>query len=301
MSCLRPLSIKNPKYANSDMTAYKEWPLDYNLLVPCGSCVECNKSSRSEWMVRLILEMQHVARSGGVTYFCTFTLAPERYEEFTADIHRPIRLFFENYRRKFGKSCKHFFVSELGKVTERLHYHGFLFNPLCDPEGINDLWIYGFTNIKPAVYDHAHYVTKYILKPQLDVDWYKPRRFISAGIGRAYVDQFGNLDGVRSHKVNVNGRTYRLPRYLRRKLYSQEYLRSLSYDMMHTPLTRQEFQDRLVLSGVRYDSVDSLLDARARKLEDSIKRGMSDLLPPPKDYLGELSPDCEAFDDFCPF
>lgn len=301
MPCLRPLSIKNPKYANSDMTAYASWPLDYNLLVPCGSCVECRKSNRSDWAVRLLIEMQHVARTGGVTYFVTFTLAPDRYEEFTADIHRPIRLFLENYRRKFGRSCKHFIVSELGSDTERLHYHGFLFDPLLDADGIRDLWIYGFVVVKPAIYAHAHYITKYILKPQLSASWYKPKKFVSPGLGKSYADQFGCLDGVKSHKVNINGRTYRLPRYLRKKLYSEEYLRSLNYDMLHMPFSREEFNQLLALNGVKYATVDDLLVARQRRLEDSLQRGMSIKLSPPRDFIGELSPDRFAFDDFCPY
>lgn len=295
------MSIRNPKYRDSDMTAYSSIPEDYQLLVPCGTCVECRKGERSSWNVRLLLEIEHWVRLGKPVYFCTFTLAPERYEEFKADIHRPVRLYLENYRRVVGKSVKHFIVSELGDQTHRLHYHGFLFGPSLCVERLKSLWIYGFTNFQLANCENVNYVTKYILKPQLEEAWYKPKRFISPGLGRCYVDRYPCLDGNPNHLVKVNGFAYRLPRYLRQKMYTESYLRSLKYDLRRKDVTPAEFYGGLKLAGVTYGSVDELLTARKYRLEDSVQRKMSKPSSKPKNYIAGLALDVEAFDDIVSF
>ena len=54
-----------------------------------------------------------------------------------------MRLFLERWRKKYGKSVKHWFVSELGtKNTERIHLHGILFTDKTKQE-IEDRWQYG--------------------------------------------------------------------------------------------------------------------------------------------------------------
>ena len=54
-----------------------------------------------------------------------------------------VRRFLERWRKKYKKSVKHWFVTELGhQGTERIHLHGIIFTKETS-ETIQNIWKYG--------------------------------------------------------------------------------------------------------------------------------------------------------------
>ena len=207
MSCLRPLTIRNPRYkkmSNSQLinycvktigTDYCYWnrfdrsiplgwiPPDYYLNVPCGKCPECLKAKRLSWSHRLIVELMSHPQS---TYL-TLTLDDDSLLRFQDDPKKPIKLYIDRLRKAVGFRPKYFIVSEFGD-TGRLHYHGFFFG--TDVKSMpykvqRDLWKYGHVWLAPTPSAKlANYVVKYLFKQYGDK---KSIMMCSNGIGASYV------------------------------------------------------------------------------------------------------------------
>lgn len=268
---------------------------DYEILVPCGVCVACRKSMARDWRCRLLFELKDCIAKGQSCYFVTLTINDENYEFVRKNPEVPIRRYFELYRKRVGRSVKHFFVTELGKESGRLHYHGILFGSLLAVSDLSRLWRYGFSYYGYCSVRTASYITKYILKPQMLADWYIPRKFVSPGLGRAFVDSKLSEGyrveprGVPRFVCKIGGVVYPLPRYFKQKLYSKEYLESLKFDQLRE-YEKNGFGD-LKLQGVPYSCVSDFLDARESVLRDSVARGMSSLLKKRGSVVDDLFPD----------
>ena len=98
--------------------------------------MECLKQKGREWKVRLLEEVKHSKLRG---YFITHTFSNESYKELTKAVHeeggeiygyeldnlvatKGTRRFLERWRKKYKKSIRHWYITELGgQNTERVH------------------------------------------------------------------------------------------------------------------------------------------------------------------------------------
>lgn len=185
------------------------------------------------WRVRLLNEFNsYTKEQRSNSYFVTLTIN-------NSNIKIPpnvlIRRFLERIRKKVGHSVRHWFTTEFGKSTQRLHFHGILFDLPFDRRELFSYWKYGFVDIRPLTHQRISYITKYITKSA--DDWvvapkYKQLVFTSPGLGKAYTEDPTN---IRYHHqqdsllplMSHGGHTLALPRYYRQKVFTAQELERL--------------------------------------------------------------------------
>lgn len=216
--CLYPTLVPNKKYTITEKNGGIIPPFydDRVLAVPrkCGNCMECLKQKAREWQVRL---MEDIKVNKGAK-FITLTFSNESIKHLNEKIaltkvnkygkEQPIegylrdnmiatkgvRLFLERWRKIYGKSPRHFLITELGhNGTENIHLHGFIWTKQSFKE-IREIWNYGFIWPKPSeeVFNTVNeitinYIIKYIHKMDKDHPNYKSIILNSPGIGGNYV------------------------------------------------------------------------------------------------------------------
>jgi hypothetical protein len=206
--------------------------------VPCGRCIECMRKKKREWQVRLMEEI----KVNKEAIFVTLTFSEEslkELEKLTVSKNKyiqsneiatiAVRRFLERHRKKYGKSIKHWLVTELGHVnTERIHLHGIIFKNI-EKEELDQLWKYGITWIGSYVNERTiNYIVKYINKQDPDHKNYIPKILCSAGIGSNYLKTYNaernkfNENGTREYYITRQGYKLNLPSYYRRKIYNDE-------------------------------------------------------------------------------
>ncbi len=249
--CLYPRLIKNRKYTKTKKNKgiIPNLPLiwidgkqveDRRVLevpVGCGKCLECRKQKAREWQVRLHEEIK--TRSNGM--FVTFTFSNEAIKELSetnriwklegynrdnAIAKVGVRRFLERWRKKYGKSLRHWFVTELGhEGTENIHLHGFVWTD--KKEEVNEIWNYGYTWGGYVSEASVNYVVKYVHKVDEKHKEYKSVILTSPGIGKDYIgynsekNKFSDKDTREFYKL-PNGQKMSLPIYYRNKLYSDD-------------------------------------------------------------------------------
>lgn len=239
--CLYPKLRKNKKYSSTKKNGGAVPVMRDNRVayVPsaCGNCMECLKMKGREWQVRLSEEIRH--RKDGK--FCTMTFSDESMTELEEGIvglsgydldneiaTKGMRRFLGRWRKKYGKSVRHWAVTELGGTkTERLHIHGIFFTDEVD--SLKSIWKYGHVWIGDYVNGKTiGYIVKYLSKSDEVHKEYKPKMLTSDGIGRGYLDRvdsrrnrFRGKDTITEY-VSREGVKINLPVYYRNKLYSEE-------------------------------------------------------------------------------
>lgn len=238
--CLYPRLIKNPRFKVSkgkyDFGAITDARMKY-VPIGCGNCIECRQQKSREWQTRLHEEL----KDNKYAYFITLTFSNESLKELmkkheTTESNAvaiiAVRLFLERWRKKYGKSLRHWLITELGhENTERIHLHGIVFpeQPLTNEE-LTKLWNYGRTDTgKYCNAQTINYIVKYVTKIDKDHKNYKPSIICSAGIGASYTKKPYN---IRKHKFNDkktnelytlnNGREIALPIYYRNKFWNEK-------------------------------------------------------------------------------
>lgn len=199
--CLFPVMIINPKYRaskkNGGVIPEMRDPRVKYVPVGCQKCMECKKQKSREWKVRLTEEMKDHEHK----QFVTFTFSNEGIEEVNSKIKEEykgyerdneiatyaVRHFLEKWRKKFGRSVRHWMVTELGgKRYEHLHIHGIIFTK--DIEAIRERWQYGFVYIGNRCNDETiGYIVKYITKTDEKHPNYNAKILTSKGIGSGYL------------------------------------------------------------------------------------------------------------------
>ena len=270
--CLYPKLIKNKRYrVNAKNQGDVPEPQDKRVLfVPaaCGKCMQCRKQKSREWAVRLSEEIRHDDRGK----FITFTFSDKSLSDLTDAIHNDskrmakllkqnenglsgynldneiatiaMRYFLERWRKKYKKSVKHWFVTELGgKYTERIHLHGILWTDV-DIDTIANIWKYGHIVLGDGKGTHyvnertVNYMIKYVHKTDIKHPEYQQKILTSAGIGKGYLDRVDsnlnhfNPNGTRDYYICRNGNKLPLPTYYRRKIYSDDERESLWLELL---------------------------------------------------------------------
>lgn len=236
--CLYTKMVKNPKYlpnkknkgrppiCTDERTRY--------IPVGCGNCMECRLKKQREWKVRMMEEI----RSDKTGKFVTLTFSEEsliqlekiaKTKEANTVAKKAVRLFLERWRKKYGKSIKHWLITELGhNNTERLHLHGIIFTEKTKEE-IEERWQYGIVDVGYSMGERCvNYVMKYVTKNDNDHKGFVGRILVSKGIGKKYIE---SSDRQRNeYKEGKTNETYRLnngakialPTYYRNKIYTEE-------------------------------------------------------------------------------
>lgn len=248
--CLYPRLYYNKKYqANKKNGGVVPTMTDDRVsVVPvaCGECVECRRKKSREWTVRLIEEL----RNNTEVYLVTLTFSEKALEELRSYVppsedeetllqeerficKTAIRYFTENWRKKFKKTIKHWFINELGhEGTERVHLHGLVWNTENIPDfkyWIKNKWKYGIVHFGEWVNEVSiGYLMKYVTKNDEDHPEFKQYIWSSNGMGKNYLNRSDSLKNkYQKGKTNENytmpnGQKIQLPIYWRNHIYTEE-------------------------------------------------------------------------------
>lgn len=256
--CLYPKLVKNPKYKinkknGGDVPACEDARV---LFVPvgCQECLECRKQKASQWRVRLLEEV----RVNTECQFVTLTFSDEwiakiangytnekglkiegigdelkGYDLDNEIATRAMRGFLERWRKKYKKSLRHWFSTEIGgHGSENIHMHGIVWTK--DMDAVEERWGYGFVwsgdeRGKSYVNDSTvGYITKYLNKVDVEHPGYRSKILTSAGIGAEYLKRtdsvMNSYNGDRTNESyrGRSGKKSSLPIYYRNKLYSEQ-------------------------------------------------------------------------------
>lgn len=235
MSCLRPLSIRNPLWLKGGKC--DEW-----MIVPCGKCPGCLIDKRNEWTSRIECEVH----SNLFTYFFTLTYdeihEPWVFDEtsgcsFPSVSKRDVQLFLKRLRKRFdsvfGYRFRYVLVSEYGPKSYRPHYHGLLFTDFGDCRRVEDAiarcWRKGRIDASLYTGGASAYCSKYLFKRQPDgISAFTPSFLLSSRrppIGLSYftprmVEYFRKQ--LTTKYRDINGVERSLPRIFRDKFFSEE-------------------------------------------------------------------------------
>lgn len=213
MACYSPIRLRSPSGGFND--------------VPCGKCVGCIKSKRSEWLLRL--ENEHdVSQSA---QFITLT-----YDELslpTTENGEPC--FNKKHVQDFFKRLRHYshfryyLVSEYGGRFGRPHYHLLLFNFAGSDKDVTRSWWYGncdFGTVTSASINYcaAYVITKEHYKYEKD-DIMRPFMLSSRrpGLGHSYVDRMKNYHNrtLTPHGIRRFGQgKTKMPRFYTDKIFT---------------------------------------------------------------------------------
>lgn len=239
--CLYPRLIRNRKYTKNKKNGGVIPPISDKrvLMVPvgCGKCIECKKQKARNWQVRL----QEDIRVNKNAKFVTYTFSEHELQKLDNEIkgisgydrdneicRLAIRRYTERWRKKYGKTLRHWLVTELGhQNTERVHMHGIVWTD--EVKDIEKIWKYGKTWIGEYVNAKTiNYIVKYVNKVDASHKTYNSKIFTSKGIGSMYM---GRRDVERNvYKKGKTRETYKtregvelaLPIYYRNKIYNDE-------------------------------------------------------------------------------
>lgn len=252
--CLYGKIVKNPKYkANKKnkgiVPEMKDNRVGY-VPIGCGVCSECLKQKANGWKIRLTEDIKDFTNAK----FVTLTFSEEALVRLGKNIKgiegyaldneiatRAVRKFLERWRRKFKKSARHWFISELGhEGTERIHLHGIIW---CD--NIKDIeerwnagkyrygWVWKEKIVNEVSVNYVDgstigYMTKYVTKTDPVHKAYKPIILCSPGIGKGFINRYNferakfKGEDTKAEYVTETGFKVALPTYMRNKIYSEE-------------------------------------------------------------------------------
>lgn len=322
MPCLNPGVRKNPKYLPSKANNFNPPPCPdprlRKMVFDCGKCVECRRRRASDWRFRLFHEFRS---SGKDFHFVTLTFSDEwldklRYGYFaTRRVRRrlpdgsfvykdvettnwvdgigpdatdnelarfAVRMFLERYRKEYGKSLRHFLVTELGGDKDRIHLHGFFIGCRCSYEyrkkryislpKLTRLWSYGHVWVGWCTEVTINYCVKYIMKSDPKHPDFKPLLLLSPGLGKCYVTRathtFHSVGDGRFYVITSNGHKIAMPRYYKPKFFTEVQLLKHQLDLLDNP-------PPLVFKGKVYVSEREYRDAIRAFYKTSVRLGCS--------------------------
>lgn len=254
--CLYPSLIINKKYTPTEKNGgvvphLKDKRFKY-VPIGCGECIECRKQKANEWIIRLQEEIE-----GKKYTFVTLTFSNDSLEEIKEAIleeyfdvdtgeqikeiednedivsenniaTKAVRRFLERWRKKKGKSVRHWLITEKGHTgTERIHLHGLINSD--DKEFIKNTWRYGFVYIGDYVNEKTiQYISKYVTKVDTKHRDFKGKILCSKGIGNNFfnknkskLNKF-NEELTKEYITNKQGYKLGLPIYYRNNLYNED-------------------------------------------------------------------------------
>lgn len=210
--------------------------------VPCGICAYCLQNRKTEWLFRITDEQKYADS----VYFVTLTYADE-YVPIQPGTgveildKNDLQNFFKRlryYHSLHSKSqIRYYAVGEYGSEFLRPHYHIILFNAVL--QDVEKAWPLGFVQCEPPYMGAVGYVVGYVSSvDNLSVSRGVPKQFavmsLKPALGYRYMQSHGDWHkaGMRNY-TKLNGQTGRLPRYYKRKLFTQEQQKLISEKAVH--------------------------------------------------------------------
>ena len=198
-----------------------------DMLVPCGRCVFCGATKRSDWALRLHYEGKlHLSK-----YFVTLTYADAhlRWKNNVSQLEkRDVQLYMKRLRKSApGVTIRYFAVGEYGSKTYRPHYHLLLFGEVSESQ-IRDAWSFGHVHIGQVTQASIMYCLGYIVNGkgwQMRHKRNPPFSLMSRrpGLGHNYLSP-AMIEWHRSGRKNyaiLDGSKRHLPRYYKTKIFSK--------------------------------------------------------------------------------
>lgn len=237
-SCLNPSrAFKNPEGGTPLFNS------DGDMLLPCGTCINCLKIRSIHWATRVQHELsQHLENC-----FITLTYSDEHCPSFVSFKEREqFTLFIKRLRKRlFPKLIKYIASHEYGTKTKRPHHHLIIFgwtpanwkhqstsargNKQYTSKELTELWTSGHSTVGPATGGSAYYIASYALKSKNheyidpftgEYTTFKDKMTASKSLG---------LDFLIKNQEQLTEHTF-LPRYYQKLLKER-------YDLEHDPLT----------------------------------------------------------------
>lgn len=254
--CLYPTIIKNRKYTITKKNGGNVPPLPDERVkyvpVGCQQCIECRKQKARGWQLRLLEDIK--TNTNGIFITLTFSnesicklteyiaeknegIIPDGYELDNEIATTAMRLFLERWRKKHGRSLRHWMVTELGHTgTENIHLHGIIWTD--NRTDIAKLWSYGYiwdgnTTQKGKRINYVNdstvnYITKYVTKVDEHHKHYKSKILTSPGIGRNYTvtsdfkkNSYAGQSTIETYRTRT-GHKMAMPTYWRNWAYSEK-------------------------------------------------------------------------------
>lgn len=263
---------------------------------PCGKCKQCREQKAREWQIRLMEDIKKHKNGKMIV----LTLSNESYTElnnitptwkrhprkkdeiipiegYTRDneiMKLAVKRFRERWRKKFGKSPRHWFITELGhQGTENIHIHGIIWTDKKFSD-IRERWNYGY--IYPRKDEERHnyvsnrtiaYNIKYVHKMDKQHKYYNSIVLTSPGIGANFINsmnrelnRYNGKDTVLTY-TTTDGYKMQLPVYYKRKIYNDSVREAI---WMHTL-----DQPYVYIDGIK-------IDRRNKKAQKNILKSAQD-------------------------
>lgn len=224
MQCLKPIRIVSEGIRGVQF-------------VPCGLCASCLYNMIQDKIIRLQLWQEN---SSTPLYFVTLTYNDDNLPLEGVNKKHCVD-FMKRLRHQTREKIIYSMISEYGSKTKRPHYH-YIVNGFKNLEylykALERTWKFGNFKIAPIIFERIQYIAKYhVTRLDAPPDQNKCFSLCSKGIGKEYLTQQNiefhhRYSSKRKHfdgTIKRNGKSYKLPRYLKEKIYSQMDCRVMSY------------------------------------------------------------------------
>lgn len=266
--CLYPNYIRNGCFVG-----WLRYPLESDVPVPCGKCVECLSQKASEWSYRVMREFEHVGRVG-----CVLSLTYDN-AHLPADgsvIRRDFQLFLKRLRKSISPlKIRYFGCGEYGTLNGRPHYHLVVIGWQPDDlvfvkrskkntilyrsKTVEKLWSQGICAVADVTADSVRYSAKYLQKLYFNETSGKTPPFLTMSTHPGF-GAFEALERVKSDSIYVNGVRKKVPRY---------YLKIAEREGVDLSELKEK---RITTAKIMADVVGDSVKERRKKFEDKIYR-----------------------------
>lgn len=269
--CLYPNYIRNGCFVG-----WLRYPLESDVPVSCGQCVECLSQKASEWAYRVMREYEYVGRVG-----CVLTLTYDKvHVPSDYSVSRPDLTKFLKRLRKYIAPVKirYFGCGEYGTMNGRPHIHLVVIGWQPDDlvfvkrskkntilyrsHTVEKLWGQGICAVADVTSDSVRYSAKYLQKLYFNETTGKTPPFLAMSTHPGF-GAFEALERVKSDSVYVNGVRKKVPRY---------YLKVAEREGVDLVELKEK---RIATAKIMSEVVSDSLKERRKKFEVKIYRDVS--------------------------
>lgn len=276
--CLYPNYLRNGSFVGALPKGFFSTPtnpLETDVPVPCGKCVECLSQKASEWSYRVMREYDFYGRIG-----CVLSLT---YDNAHLPVdgsvnRRDLQLFLKRLRKHFAPTkIRYFGCGEYGTFNGRPHYHLVVIGWQPDDlvfvkrskkstilyrsKTVEKLWSQGICAVADVTADSVRYSAKYLQKLYFKETSGKTPPFLCMSTHPGF-GAFEALERVQSDSVYVNGVRKKVPRY---------YLKVAEREGVDLTYLKEK---RIATAKIMAEVVSDSVKVR-KKFQDKIRRDIS--------------------------